>query len=75
MIHTAAHPSPRSRRDERDLQRRAVVEGRGARGRWWYRIRGIIGLVVVTVTAAILLAGAVLTFAAIAAYLVRSLSG
>ena len=75
MIHTAAHPSRRSRRDERDLRRRGVVEGRGARGRWWYRIRGIIGLVVVTVTAAILLAGAVLTFAAIAAYLVRSLSG
>lgn len=75
MMHTAAHPSRRSTRDQRDVRRRAVVQGRGARGRWWYRIRGIIGLVVVTVATAILLAGAIVTLAALAAYLVRSLSG
>ena len=75
MMHTAAHPSRRSTRDQRDVRRRAVVQGRGARGRWWYRIRGIIGLVVVTVATAILLAGAIVALAALAAYLVRSLSG
>ena len=75
MIHTAAHPSRRSKRDERDLRRRAVVQGRGARGRWWSRIRGIVGLVIVTVAAALMLAGAIVTLAALAAYLVRSLSG
>ena len=75
MIHTAAHPSRRSKRDQRDLRRRAVVQGPGARGRWWYRIRGIVGLVIVTVATAIVLAGAVVALAALAAYLVRSLSG
>lgn len=75
MIHTAAHPSRRSRRDERDLRRRAVIQGRGARGRWWHRMRGFVGLVVVTVAAAIFLAGTVVALAALAAYLVRSLSG
>ena len=75
MIHTAAHPSRRSKRADRDLRRGAVVQGPGARGRWWYRIRGIIGLVIVTVETAIVLAGAVVALAALAAYLVRSLSG
>jgi hypothetical protein len=75
MIHTASHPGRRSRRDERDLQRRAVVQGRGARGRWWYRLRGVLGLMIVTIASAIVLAGAVVALAALAAYLVRSFSG
>ena len=75
MIHTASHPGHRSRRDARDLQRRAVVQGRGARGRWWYRLRGIVGLALITVASAIVLAGAVVGLAALAAYLVRSFSG
>jgi Flp pilus assembly protein TadB len=75
MIHTASHPGRRSRRDARDAQRRAVVQGRGARGRWWYRLRGIVGLFLITVAAAILTAGAVVSLVALAAYLVRSFSG
>lgn len=75
MIHTASDPARRARRDARDLQRRAVLRGRGARGRWWYRLRGIMGLIIVTVASAIVLAGAVVALAALAAYLVRSFSG
>jgi hypothetical protein len=75
MIHTASHPARRSRRDARDLQRRVVVQGRGARGRWWYRLRGVMGLIIVTVISAIVLAGAVVALAVLAAYLVRSISG
>ena len=37
-------------------------------------MRGVIGLLVVTVATAVLLAGGVVTLAALAAYLVRSLS-
>ncbi len=75
MIHTASHPGRHSRRDERDLQRRAVVQGRGARGRWWYRLRGVLGLMILTIASAIVLAAAVVALAALAAYLVRSFSG
>ena len=75
MIHTASHPGHRSRRDARDLQRRAVVQGRGARGPWWYRLRGIVGLIVITIASAIVLAGAVLAALALTAYLIRSFSG
>ena len=75
MIHTASHPGRRSRRDARDRQRRAVVQGRDARGRWWYRLRGVVGLLIVTIASAIVLAAAVVALAALAAYLIRSFSG
>ncbi len=73
--HATRRPSPSARRADRELQRRAVVYGSDAGSRWWHRARGLVGLVLLAITSAVLVAGSVVGLVILAAYLMRSFSG